>query len=60
MEGGSAAAAVREALQDAARRRERIAAARRHARDHYDLEHMVDATLAACDALIGPFSGGAE
>ena len=54
------AAAVREALQDAARRRERIAAARRHARDHYDLEHMVDATLAACDALIGPFSGGAE
>jgi len=54
------AAAVREALQAAARRRERVEAARRHARDHYDLEHMVEATLAACDALVGPFPGGAE
>lgn len=45
------AAAVRSALQDAALRRSRVAAAREHARTHYDFEHMVAATLAAYETI---------
>lgn len=45
------ALAVRSALQDAALRRSRIAAACEHARAHYDFESMVAATLAAYGSI---------
>ncbi len=41
------AGAVRAALRDGGLRRQRIDGARRHAQEHYDFEHMVEATLDA-------------
>ena len=47
--------AIRQVFQDSAARQARIAAARRHAQAHYDLDRTVDATLAACAAVASPF-----
>lgn len=48
------AGAIRQVLEDAPRRQQRIDAARRYAREHYDLDHTVDATLAACAQVPSP------
>ena len=54
-EPAAMADAIRQVFQDSAARQARIAAARRHAQAHYDLDRTVDATLAACAAVASPF-----
>lgn len=57
--GGDPAAmatAIRQALEEAPLRHPRVEAARRFAREHYDLDHTVDATLAACAGVPSPFA----
>ena len=55
-EPAAMADAIRQAFQDVPLRQRRIAAARRYARDHYDLDRTVEATLAACAGLPSPLA----